>query len=169
MMKQLKKQGIKQALAVLLLGLMVMLGTVSPIQAANDDVAPAKNITLTIGEGDMLVDDKTVPIDGAVPVSNNGRVFIPLRAVAEAFGAEVDFDINTYDITITSGKTTVVMNTHASLYTVNGELGWMDIAPYVNEDERTMVPVRFVSNALGYEVDLKEDNATIVITNKNAK
>lgn len=34
MMKQLKKQGIKQALAVLLLGLMVMLGTVSPIQAA---------------------------------------------------------------------------------------------------------------------------------------
>ena len=45
----------------------------------------------------------------------------------------------------------------------------MDIAPYVNEDERNMVPVRFVSNALGYEVDLKEDNATIVITNKNAK
>lgn len=169
MMKQLKKQRIQQALAAVLLGLVVMLGTVSPIQAANDDVAPAKNITLTIGEGDMLVDDKTVPIDGAVPVSNNGRVFIPLRAVAEAFGAEVDFDINTYDITITSGKTTVVMNTHASLYTVNGELGWMDIAPYVNEDERTMVPVRFVSNALGYEIDLKADNSTIVITNKNAK
>ena len=114
MMKQLKKQGIKQALAVLLLGLMVMLGTVSPIQAA-EKAAPAKNITMTIGAGEMLVDDKTVPIDGAVPVSNNGRVFIPLRAVAEAFGAEVDFDINTYDITIISGNTTVVMNTHASL------------------------------------------------------
>lgn len=168
MMKQLKKQGIKQALAVLLLGLMVMLGTVSPIQAA-EKAAPAKNITMTIGAGEMLVDDKTVPIDGAVPVSNNGRVFIPLRAVAEAFGAEVDFDINTYDITIISGNTTVVMNTHASLYTVNGELGWMDIAPYVNDDERTMVPVRFVSNALGYEIDLIADNSTIVITNKNAK
>ena len=75
-----------------------------------------------------------MPIDCAVPVSNNGRVFFPLRAVAEAFGAEVDFDINACDITIISGNTTVVMNTHASLYTVNGELGWMDIAPYVNED-----------------------------------
>lgn len=49
---------------------------------------------------------------------------------------EVDFDVNTYDITIISGKTTVVMNTHASLYTVNGELGWMDIAPYVNDDDQ---------------------------------
>lgn len=167
MMKQLKKQRIQQAVAALLLGLVVMLGTVSPIQAA-DEAAPAKNITLTIGASDMLVDDKTVPIDGAVPVSNNGRVFIPLRAVAEAFGAEVDFDIHTSDITIISGKTTVVMNTHASLYTVNGELGWMDIAPYVNNDCRTMVPVRFVSNALGYDIELKADN-TIVITNKNVK
>ena len=92
----------------------------------------------------------------------------PLRAVAEAFGAEVDFDSQTFDVTITSGKTSVVMNTYASLYTVNGELGWMDIAPYVNDDSRTMVPVRFVSTALGYDIDLKADNTTIIITNKNA-
>lgn len=166
-MKRLKKHSIKQVMAAFLLGLVVMLGFVNPMQAA-DNAAPAKNITLTIGSADMIVDDETVSIDDAVPVSNNGRVFIPLRAVAEAFGAEVDFDSQTFDVTITSGKTSVVMNTYASLYTVNGELGWMDIAPYVNDDSRTMVPVRFVSTALGYDIDLKADNTTIVITNKNA-
>ncbi len=166
-MKRLKKHSIKQVMAAFLLGLVVMLGFVNPMQAA-DNAAPAKNITLTIGSADMIVDDETVSIDDAVPVSNNDRVFIPLRAVAEAFGAEVDFDSQTFDVTITSGKTSVVMNTYASLYTVNGELGWMDIAPYVNDDSRTMVPVRFVSTALGYDIDLKADNTTIVITNKNA-
>lgn len=163
----MKQSKIVRVWTALLLALVVCVGAVSPALAA--DHAPAKSITLTIGDGNMIVDDETVPIDGAVPVSNQGRVYIPLRAVAEAFGAEVDFDGATLDITIKSGKTTVVMNTNASLYTVNGELAWMDIAPYVNSDERTMVPVRFVSAALGYDLELSDDNKTIVLTNQSSK
>lgn len=167
-MKQSKKQSVQRVVAAFLLGLMVMMGIAAPIQAA-EKAAPAKNITLTVGKDEMLVDDETVSIKDAVPVNNGGRVFIPLRVVAEAFGAEVDYDSSNNDIRIISKDTTVVMNTHASLYTVNGALGWMDIAPYVNQDNRTMVPVRFVSVALGYSVDMKPDNKTIAIANKNAK
>ena len=47
-MKRLKKHSIKQVMAAFLLGLVVMLGSVNPMQAA-DNAAPAKNITLTIG------------------------------------------------------------------------------------------------------------------------
>lgn len=49
-------------------------------------------------------------------------------------------------MTIEEGDTEVIMNTLASIYSVNGNLKWMDMAPYVNADGRTMVPVRFVSD-----------------------
>ena len=162
---------LKQVLAAVMLALVVLVGTGSPAAAA--DAAPEKNITLTIGDGDMKVDDKIVPIDGAVPVNNSGRVYIPLRAVAESFGADVEYDDATRDITITSGKTTIIMNTQASIYTVNGELKWMDMAPYVNEGSRTMVPVRFVSTALGYDIETTTGAngavTSIILTNKQAK
>ena len=44
-MKQLKKHSIKQVMAAFLLGLVVMLGSVNPMQAA-DNAAPAKNLSL---------------------------------------------------------------------------------------------------------------------------
>lgn len=39
-----------------------------------------------------------------------------------------------------------------------------DTQPYVNEDNRTMVPVRFVSEAMGCEVKWEETNQMVIIT-----
>ena len=90
---------------------------------------------------------------------------MPLRAVAEGFGAEVNYDAATGDVTIEEGDTEVIMNTLASIYSVNGNLKWMDMAPYVNADGRTMVPVRFVSDGLGYAVDTgKDENGNTTVT-----
>ena len=117
-----------------------------------------------------MVDGEAISVADAVPVNNGGRVYIPLRAVAEAFGADVYYDGATGDITITSGETEVIMNTLASVYSVNGTLQWMDIAPYINSEGRTMVPVRFVSDGLGYGVEGAQGDAgyTIEITRTTA-
>lgn len=157
----------KNLAAALLVVMVAVLSMAAPLRAAE----AAEHIVLVVGEGEMMVDGTPVSVEDAVPVNNNGRVYIPLRAVAEAFGADVDYDGATGDITITNGTSTVIMNTLASVYTVNGSLKWMDIAPYVNSEGRTMVPVRFVSDGLGYGVEAAQGEAgyTIDLTRTSAE
>ena len=158
---------LKNLAAALLAVMVAVLSMAAPLQAAE----AAEHIVLVVGESEMMVDGTPVSVEDAVPVNNGGRVYIPLRAVAEAFGAAVDYDGATGDITITNGTSTVIMNTLASVYTVNGSLKWMDIAPYVNSEDRTMVPVRFVSDGLGYGVEAAQGEAgyTIDLTRTSAE
>ena len=44
------------------------------------------------------------------------------------------------------------------------EIAFPDAKPYINEDNRTMVPVRFVSEALGFNVEWDNDTRTVIIT-----
>lgn len=80
---------------------------------------------------------------------------VPIRALAETFGATVDFKDNV--ITIVDGDTTIVMTVGETAYTVNDEEANMDTAPVIGEGDRTFVPVRFVAEALGYTVTPLQD------------
>lgn len=152
---------IKMAVA-LVLTVLVLVSSTMPAFAKDD---AAEHIVLTVGVSEMQLGDETISIEDGVPVLNGGRVYVPLRAVAEGFGAEVDYDDATHDITIETEDTEVIMNTLASVYTVNGTLKWMDMAPYVNSDGRTMVPVRFVSDGLGYVLETGTDaNGATTVT-----
>ncbi|MDP4133476.1 MAG: copper amine oxidase N-terminal domain-containing protein, partial [Bacillota bacterium] len=57
-------------------------------------------IKFSIGKNEMYVNDKVICLDAPVRISN-GRTFIPLRAVAEAFDAKVDWNEDLKLITIT--------------------------------------------------------------------
>ena len=55
--------------------------------------------------------------------------------------------------------TEIVLYINSSEYLVNGERRTMDTAAVINSDWRTMVPVRFVAEALGCSVDYTTDAA----------
>ena len=65
----------------------------------------------------------------------------------------------------------VEMTIGQTAYTVNGTEKTMDSAPYVNSDDRTMVPLRFLGEAIGAEVswDAAADTAVIVYENQTIK
>ena len=46
--------------------------------------------------------------------------------------------------------------------TINGTPLYMDVAPEMTAD-RTMLPIRFVAQALGKSVDYKEDTKEVII------
>lgn len=75
---------------------------------------------------------------------------VPVRALAESFGATVDYKDNV--ITIVDGDTEVVMNIGEETYTLNGDEKTMDTAPVIGESDRAYVPIRFAAEALGYTV-----------------
>ncbi len=65
----------------------------------------------------------------------------------------------------------VEMTIGQTAYTMNGTEKTMDSAPYVNSDDRTMVPLRFLGEAIGAEVswDAAADTAVIVYENQTIK
>lgn len=109
-----------------------------------------KSVVMTIGDKNFVVNNKVVTGDAAPYVAND-RTYVPIRALAESFSADVDWDNDARTVTVTRGDVKVVMTVGETTYTVNGEKATMDVAPEITGD-RTYVPVRFVAEALGFTV-----------------
>ena len=107
-------------------------------------------VVMSIGSHEVIVNDKKATIDAA-PMIQNDRTFVPFRALAEAFGAEVAYDEATQAVTAKLNGVEVVMTIGSATYTVNGAEKTMDVAPFIN-GSRTMVPVRFAAEAFGIKV-----------------
>ena len=107
-------------------------------------------VVMSIGSNEIVINDKKATIDAA-PIVQNDRTYVPFRALAEAFGAEVAYDEATQAVTAELNGVTVVMTIGSATYTVNGAEKTMDVAPFIN-GSRTMVPVRFVAEAFGIKV-----------------
>lgn len=96
------------------------------------------------------------------PYIENGTTRVPMRAIFEALDAEVDYDADTKTITVRKGSTIIKLATGSSTATINGREMTLT-APVENKDGSTMVPLRFVSEALGAEVIWDGDTRTITI------
>ena len=92
------------------------------------------------------------PLNTSVaPVTTRGRVLVPMRDIFEALGAPVTWNALTQGITARRGATQVEMQMGRTLAVVNGQNVRLDQPPATVRG-RTMVPLRFVSEALGANV-----------------
>jgi uncharacterized protein YkwD len=93
----------------------------------------------------------------------SGRTLVPMRAIFEALGATVDWDSATQTVTaLTRWEQTVILTVGSTEISVDGSLSQMDIAPII-QNGRTLVPARFVAQALGYEVHWDSINSNVLI------
>lgn len=117
----------------------------------------------------------SVYIDGAklatdqAPVMVQGRVMLPLRAIFEALGASVNWNQSTKTVTASKDGTTIVLTLKAKTAKINNVSIGLDV-PAQSIKGRTMIPVRFVSEALGQEVGWNSKSQIVTITSgKNAE
>lgn len=113
------------------------------------------SVVMTIGSTDYIVNNDIVKGDAAPYIDSAWRTMVPVRVLSETFGGEVDFKDNV--VTIVNGNKTVVMTIGEETYTVNDEELNMDTAPVIRDNDRAYVPVRFMAEALGYEVTPLQD------------
>ena len=98
----------------------------------------------------------------------NDRTMVPMRAIFETLGANVSWIEENQAIVATRGATLIAMkigvNTLA-MSTIGGENKniEIDVAPQI-VDDRTLVPVRAISEALGCTVGWDGDTRTVTIT-----
>lgn len=99
----------------------------------------------------------------AEPVIVESRTMVPMRAVFELYGAEVFWDEGTEIVTAVNEDVEVVLQIDSKDMTVNDRKLRLDVAPILSED-RTMVPLRAVSEAFGSDVDWDPDERIVIIT-----
>ena len=96
------------------------------------------------------------------PYIENGTTRVPMRKIFESLGATVEYDANTKTITARKGSTIIELATGVSTAKINGREMTLT-ASVENKNGSTMVPLRFVSEALGAEVIWDADTRTITI------
>ncbi len=143
----------------------------SVVIANNTTVPPVENVgtgsaTFVIGSNLYTVNGVTKVMDTA-PYIKNSRTYVPYRYVAYALGVDesnVVWDAAAKTVTVTKGDTVVVATIGSTTLTVNGQAQTMDVAPEIIND-RTMLPARFLAEALGAQVGWDPATQTVVIEN----
>ena len=119
-------------------------------------------VTLTLGSTAATRNDAAVTLD-TTPLSRGGRMMLPIRFVAEAFGAAVGWDGDTATATVAAGDTVITVQIGAGQIFVNGNAVPLDTAAFI-EGGRTYLPVRAIADALGAAVEWDGDTATATLT-----
>ncbi len=110
----------------------------------------------------IMIDGELKTFD-VMPVMENDRTLVPMRGIFETLGAEISWDGETETVTAKKGDIVIVLQIGNKIVKVNGEEKELDVpAKLINE--RTMVPVRFVSESLGCTVGWVDETQTVVIT-----
>ena len=100
------------------------------------------------------------------PVQQNGRVLVPMRSIFEDLGAKVNYNDLNRSITATKGETVIRMALGSSNATVNGLAYKLDV-PAKSYYGRTLVPLRFVSEAMGAKVNYNSNTRTVMIAGRD--
>ncbi|MDF2627511.1 MAG: Cell wall hydrolase/autolysin [Symbiobacteriaceae bacterium] len=99
------------------------------------------------------------------PVIVEDRTLVGLRSVGEAVGGELTWNQATRQATVTRGSDTIVVTVGSKQALVNGQVVELQIAPQIVND-RTMVPLRFIVEALGGTVEWDPATRTAHILRK---
>ncbi len=99
------------------------------------------------------------------PINRNGRILVPMRAIFEALGADVDWDNNLRRVTGTMEGREVQLTIGDTTAYINGTPALLDV-PAMIENSRTLVPVRFISESLDADVNWDRTTNTAIIKTK---
>ncbi|MCD1259934.1 copper amine oxidase N-terminal domain-containing protein [Paenibacillus athensensis] len=139
-------------------------GIVAQFQSKFHDAAaqPMTKLWLQIGSSSLKVNDQTTMMDTA-PFIWEGNAYVPLRFLSEAIGATVTWEQATQSVEVQSGSDTLKFRIGQSDVDVNGmkQAIGMNV---VLKDGRTQVPLRFIAELLGWNVQWNDSDWSIMLT-----
>jgi len=131
--------------------------------------ANTTKIVIEVGSKYMYINGNREEIDpgrGTAVTINNGRTFLPIRAVVEAMGGEVRWRESDKRVSIYLKEDVIHLWIGDKIAKVNGKNKETDVAPYISDRDRTMLPLRFIAENLDLEVNWDGPTKTVTITMK---
>ncbi|MEA2554119.1 MAG: hypothetical protein QOJ65_2295 [Fimbriimonadaceae bacterium] len=110
----------------------------------------------------VIIDGRPVAFRGTGPQQVNGRVLVPLRGVLEQMGAYVDWQPAGQLVTAQKSGTNIELRIGDRMARVNDRPVTLDV-PAMIVRGNTMVPLRFMSEALGAEVKWEPSQYAVLI------
>ncbi len=130
---------------------------------------PEGNLTiqLKIDSPVMLVnsEEKNIDENGTAPVIVNSRTLLPVRAIVEEIGGSAEWDSKTKTVDLQSGDDNIKLEIGSLTAYLNNEPYTLDVPPAIIGG-RTMLPIRFIAESFGLEVDWDSEEQTITLTKK---
>ena len=96
------------------------------------------------------------------PVIENGRVLVPFRFVAEKLGATVAWDAETKTATCEKDGVKISLTANVKDVVVSGQSLEIDVPAQIM-NSRVFVPLRFVADNMGADVEWDAENKTVKI------
>lgn len=100
------------------------------------------------------------------PVIENGRTLIPARALFEEMGASVSWDGENRRVGVDYGEIKISMTIGEKTAVVSGKAVGLEVPPAIING-RTMIPLRFVSEAMGASVSWDGVNRAVAVSTKD--
>ena len=137
---------------------------ITPVFAANTFNVSIGNKDYKVKEAGVLINEDSLKTDYS-PYIKEGRTFVPIREITEKLGADVKWNGKNKSIKITLNGDVINMQIDNSKVTVNDKKIELDhaqapqLALYSKprKETKTMVPLRFISETFGYNVDWNND------------
>lgn len=120
------------------------------------------------GEITVKIDGKEVVFPDQKPILKNDRTMVPMRAIFEALGADVLWDNDTNTAMAKKGDVYILIQIGNTKLIKNNENVELDV-PAMLLNDRTLVPVRAISEALECKVEWVEETLEVVISTDVAK
>ena len=119
-------------------------------------------ITMSTNSNEYYVDGNIKTMD-TKPVNLNGNVFVPIRAISESLGADVKWDPLSRTVLINDIISLQIGNKQAY---VGDKKVILNYAPFIDKNNRTLVPIRFIAEALNCKVDWVQSESKVMILEK---
>lgn len=120
----------------------------------------------TSDEITVYIDGEKVEFDVKPILYNDSRTMVPLRAIFEKLGAAVTWDDETQTAMAVKGNIFICCQINNTLMpTSNGNIT-LDV-PAMLINDRTLVPLRAISESFKYNVDWIDETQQVIITTQN--
>lgn len=116
----------------------------------------AQNVKITLNGNEVKTD--------VAPFIKENRTLVPIRFISEALEYDVKWDNENRTVTINNNNKNMVLTINNKNINVDGQSKTTDVAPALYNN-RTYVPIRFISENFGINVDWDNENRTVVLEN----
>ena len=146
-------------------------GNAEIIQVNPADSEPGTKLPTKV---EFEIGQKQISINGSVtelpvvPYISQGKTYVPVRFIAEALGikpSDITWDVDLNQITLKQNNDTIGINPENNTITLNGHLAYvLDTPVEIAEPGYTMVPIRYIAQALGASIIWNGSDNSILIT-----
>lgn len=149
---------------------------ITPVFANNLFKVSIGRTQFQVKKAGVLVNNRTLKTEFS-PYIKQGRTFVPIREITENLGADVKWNNKDKSIKISLNGDVIDMKINSPNVRVNGKKISLDnaqapqLALYSipRKETKTMVPLRFISETFGYDVDWNNDKVRAEISTSKTK